>query len=136
MNPYRIAFDLWHSHDPEISWADLLTFFFHHGAVVSTPDSFILARPACVDDSDKSLLTLSPIESPRPLNCWNVWLAAGSLDALLLIAQEHPMEWLVYCRNARPQLRRTKLKNILRHAPAKVAAAHSYAAASFLHRSR
>lgn len=115
MNPYRIAFDLWDSQgDPDPSWNELLSWHFHHGAVISTPESFILARPSHVSAPDEWHNSLSPIESPDPPDCWTVWLAAGSLDALLLIAREHPRPWLAYCRHGSTKVRRVKLVTILR----------------------
>jgi len=137
MNPYRTAFDLWHSEgDPFPSWNDLLSWFFLHGAVVATPESFILARPAHVDAPDEWHNTLSPLESQDPPDCWNVWLAAGSLDSLMLIAREHPLPWLAYCRRGSTTVRRVRLKTILRHELAQATPSSQTPATSYEHRRR
>lgn len=98
-SPYRRAFDLWHSHGtPAMPWNDLLTWFFHHGSVVSLPDGFLLARPIRHDAPAERHLVLSPLQSTERADCWNVWLACGNLRRLLNCSALHPLPWVSFVR--------------------------------------
>lgn len=115
MNFYRQAWDKWHADEvPPVAWDELVTFFLHHGAVVSTAEGFLLARPCQVSMSDEEINTLSPLQFTGEPDCWNVWLAAGRLPFLLHLASRHPLPWVCFCRDG-GRLRRYRRNHLLRY---------------------
>lgn len=118
MNPIHQARALWHSMgEPEIDWDELLEFFLAEGAVVSTPEVFLLARPTLVALPDIAQNAFSPLQFHGPPDCWNVWLAAGRLDLLLELAHAHPLPWVSFSRRGSDRLRRYRLSTLVaRHA--------------------
>lgn len=115
MTPYLQAWETWHADgDPPVAWDELLTFFFHHGAVVSTAEGFLLARRCRVGMADEELNALSPLQFTGEADCWNVWLAAGRLPFLLHLASRHPLPWLAWCRDG-GRLRRYRTHSLLRY---------------------
>jgi len=134
-SPYLRAFHAWHSQGaPSIPWNDLLTWFLHHGALISTPDAFLLARrlPASAPASHHLLLPSSPLHSPADCDCWNIWLAAGNLRHLLTCATLDPLPYVSYCRRGSDQLRIRRLDELTQSA----AAATLATAAGLRHRPR
>lgn len=120
MNAYQQAFETWESQGEEgIQWNDLLSYFLNDpdSALVSTPDSFVLARRIHHGATDEEQNRLSPLQYQGALDCWNVWLAAGRLDSLLLLLKTHPLPWISYCRRGKSTVRRVKLETLLRHEP-------------------
>jgi Zn-finger nucleic acid-binding protein len=130
MNAYALARKTWEDQgegDPE--WHELIAHFLNTPghALVNVPGAFILARQVNHTWPDMAHDTLSPLQYPGEPDCWNVWLAAGNLDALLIVAQAHPLEWLSYNRRAEQRVRRVKLQTILRRHDAKNAQANASA---------
>lgn len=131
MNAYRMAFDAWESQgEGDPCWNDLLSHFLNSPgcAVVSLPGSFILARQIRADLEDDEHRRLSPLQYQGAADCWNIWLAAGNLDALLTIAKAHPLEWVSYNRRGRQEVRRVKLIQLLRRHVSQNATASTRAA--------
>ena len=123
MNPYRQAWEAWHADgEPPVAWDDLLTFFLHHGVVVSTAEGFLLARRCRVEMEDETLNALFPLQFTGEADCWNVWLAAGRLPFLLHLASRHPLPWVAFCRDG-GRLRRYRTAAIQRHDQAQSAQA-------------
>jgi hypothetical protein len=100
---YFRAADLWIRGDPEISWDELVTWFFHHGVVLSLPAAFILARPHHSARPPAEHLSLSPLQSGIIPDCWNIWLACGSLRHFATMHTLRPLPYLSYCRRGRPE---------------------------------
>jgi hypothetical protein len=115
VSPYLQAWETWHADGPPpVAWDELLTFFLHHGVVISTAEGFLLARRCRVDQTDAELDALSPLQFRGAADCWNVWLAAGRLPFLLHLASRHPLPWVAFCRDG-GRLRRYRTAAILRH---------------------
>lgn len=130
MTPYRQAWEAWHAEgEPPVAWDDLLTFFFHHGAVVSTAEGFLLARPCRADMADEEINALLPLQYAGDPDCWNVWLAAGRLPFLLHLASRHPLPWVCWCRDG-GRLRCYRTAAILRHDQAQSSTAPAATAAA------
>lgn len=131
-SPYDLAWYQYHRYGlPECEWPLLVGLHFRHGAIVSTPDAFIMARLVNVDAPDE--VHFSPFQSRPDGNCWMIWIAAGNLDALLELWKSHPTEWISYTRRDSTRLRRVKAIHFFRHGLAKnqnSAAATANAAAS------
>jgi len=112
--PYARAWAAWHADGPPpVAWDELLTFFFHHGAVVSTDEGFMLARPCQVEMPAAALNALSPLQFTGDADCWNIWLAAGRLPFLLHLARKHPLPWVCFCRRGQDRLRRYRTTDLL-----------------------
>ena len=113
MTPYIRAHHTWHSNGtPAIAWNDLLTWFLHNGVLWSTPEGFLLARPALMKWPDAVHNTLSPLTMTDSPDCWNVWLAAGSLAPLLHLAKTSPLPWVSFCRRGGERLRRYPIRRL------------------------
>jgi len=119
MNPSHLARLAWYSgpDPPANSFDDVLNWHLHTpGAVViSLPSAFLLARPVIAFAPDLAHLTLSPLESSAPADCWHVCSAAGDLSALLCLAEMHPLPWVSFCRHGQARVRRYRLNELLRH---------------------
>lgn len=99
MSPYLRAHEAYHRDGgPWISWVDALDFHLQHGVVISTADSFIMARRVVVAWPDHHHLTLCAAVDGDLADAWHVWSAAGRLDALLEIAQRYPARQFTFQR--------------------------------------
>lgn len=140
MTPYLRAWHAWHAlGEPAIPWNELLTFFLHHGCVVNTPAAFILCRALPVGLADEEHNRLSPLQFTHEADCWNVWLAAGRLDSLLLLGAKRPLQWVSFSRRGESRIRRVKLATLIRHAQpenSQTAGPAATAAAGHHHRPR
>ena len=113
MNAYAQAWEEYHRYGaPGWAWHEVIAAHFRHGAVVSTPEAFILARRVNVEDADGFIL--SPMEYRESGNAWMIWLAAGKLDALISLLEAHPSEWVCYTRRDSTVLRRVPSSQFLR----------------------
>lgn len=116
MSAYTDAFDKYHADGvPEWSWTEAMEFHLQFGAVVSLPGAFIMARRVWRFDPPEVQLCLSPLHSPAVADCWHVWAAAGSLEALGWIAGENPAPFVSFLRRADLRLRVYPLHRLLRH---------------------
>lgn len=116
MNPYLTAFDLYHADGPPAwSWREAMEFHLQHGAVVATPRAFVMARRVRRDDPAEVLFSLSPLQSRDGLDCWHVWAAAGSMEALGVIAATDRAPFVSFLRRADLRPRIYSLARLLRH---------------------
>ena len=132
MTPYCRAFALWHSFGaPAMSWNEMLTWFFHHGAVISLPDRFLLARRIRHDAPVSDHLSLaSPLHSAEAADCWNIWLACGSLRSILATAALDPLPWVSFVRRGGTNVKLYRLDELAKDS----AAATASPAARLCHR--
>ena len=105
MTPYLAAHSDYITADRELSWSDALEIHLQLGAVVSTPDAFVMARPVYFHWEDQKHLDPFQI-SPPTLGTWHVWAAAGSVNALLTIARAHNVREVTFQRHGQQRLRR------------------------------
>lgn len=116
MNPsaYSLAWEAYHRYGtPGWAFHEVLAAHLRNGVVISLPDSFLMARR--VMRSDPDWFHLSPLESRADGDCWMVWLAAGSMESLSVMAETYPLEWVSYQRRDSMRLRRVKTADIFRH---------------------
>lgn len=97
MPPYLIAYHKYHERPPAIGWTAALDFHFQHGLVVSTPECFAMFRPVAEDARDEEIIALKAWEIETPTT-WHVWMAAGSLRALLELAKKQGVERVTFQR--------------------------------------
>ena len=110
MTPYLTAFEEYQKHDRGESWTDALDYHFQRGAVVSTPDVFVMARPVRWDWDDDLHTMLGPVaESAQG---WHVWVVAGKLEELLVLAHLHGVRWITYQRHGQDRLRRVAIAQL------------------------
>lgn len=113
MNPYLTAFREYEKHDRGVSWTDALDFHFQHGAVISTAEAFVMARPVAWSWKDHLHTSLDfRMENDGHNDCWHVWCVAGDLEALLLLGHRHGVRWLTYERHGHERLRRVPLVHL------------------------
>lgn len=113
-----LAAAAWHSTpDPPNTFAEILDYHLSTpGAVViSMPDAFLMARPVLSSEPHTHLLFTSPLQSPPIADCWHVASAAGSVRALLILAERHPLPWVSFCRHGQERIRLYRLHTLLRH---------------------
>lgn len=123
MSPYLRAFEHYHQDtDGDVySWTDILDAHLQTGAVISTADSFVMARAVPSTATDAQCLDLSyylDLSSPytSPYNDWFVFIAAGDLSALLDLAQRHHIHTLIYQRHGEQRVRRVRTQALLKRA--------------------
>lgn len=107
MNPYLTAFQEYEKHDRGYSWTDALEYHFQFGAVISTPDAFVMARPVQWDWEDDLHTMLGPVANGG--DCWHVWVVAGDLAGLLKLARRHGVKWITYQRHGQDWLRHASI---------------------------
>ena len=105
-NPYLTAFEQYQTADREVSWTEAMDFHAQYGAVVSTPDYFVMARPVRFQWPDECHAALVPLRHGRETDTWHVWAVAGDLMALLDLAKRHKVDWLTYQRHGLQAVRR------------------------------
>jgi hypothetical protein len=110
MTPYLSAFEEYEKHDRGVSWTDALDFHLQRGAVISTPDAFVMARPVDVDWEDDLHVMLRHLSTDE--QCWHVWAVAGSLKELLTLAHLHGVRWVTYQRHGQDRLRRVAIAQL------------------------
>lgn len=99
MSPYLRAHAAYHAGGiPPWSWTEVLDFHLQCGVVISTPEAFIMARRVRSDAPLTDHFTLSPLTSQEDGDCWHIWAASGSLEALLLIADRYRAPWVSFMR--------------------------------------
>lgn len=134
MNAYERAWDEYHRYgEPGWEFGKVLGEHLRHGAVICTPDTFILARRVSSADPDE--IHLSPLEWRSDGDCWMIWLAAGHLAPLIRLLLDHPAGWVSYQRRGGEKLRRVPTSRFLRYVIAQDQTAAATAAASDIHRS-
>ena len=118
MSPYLQAFELYHAQGPPAyPWTLAMDVLLQYGAVISTERVFIAGRRLRVDDADEVHRVLSPLESPPGADCWNIWIAAGSLPSLADLAPWIGLPWVSYFRRGGGRLYRMPISRFLsRHA--------------------
>jgi len=97
-----------------MAWDELLTHHFHHGAVINTPETFLLARR--VNYADPDHVHLSALQWRADGDCWTIGIAVGRLAPLLELSRNHPTPWVSWCRNGSFRLRRVSTAELYRHA--------------------
>lgn len=116
MSPYLTAFEKYHiDGPPAYSWREVMEFHLQFGAVIATPGAFIMARRVWAGSPPEVQLSLSPLQSLEEGDCWHVWAAAGSLEALAMIADHHRVPFVSFLRRADLRLRILPLARLLRH---------------------
>lgn len=95
MKPYLLAFEAYHAGgDQEITWTAAMDHHLQHGAVVSTPDLFVMARP--VHDFPENHPDFN-FTAPWS-DCWHIYAAAGDLKKLLALARDHKIRTITFQR--------------------------------------
>lgn len=105
MNPYLTAFHKYEEADREVSWTDALDFHFQHGAVISTPELFVMARPVALTWSFERQTGLYYDPLLIRSSEWHVWACAGDLRTLLKLATKHYVHRVTYQRHGQQKLR-------------------------------
>jgi hypothetical protein len=123
---------MYHADGPPVyPWTLAMETLLQYGAVISTDRVFIAGRRLRVDDPDEVHKTLSPLESPEGADCWNIWIAAGSLASLVELVPWIALPWVSYYRRGGGRLRRVPTAVFLRrHELPKNAAAPAAPAAA------
>lgn len=112
--PYAQAWEEYHRHGtPGWAWHEVVAEHFRCGAVVSTPEAFILARRVNAEDPPEVIL--SPLQFRESGNAWMIWIAAGKLAALIRLFEAHPAEWVCFNRRGSSDLRWIPSSRFLRH---------------------
>jgi hypothetical protein len=114
MIPYLTAFQEYQKHDRGESWTDALDFHLQRGAVISTPELFVMARPVRREWEDDLHTMLGPVAKAG--DCWHVWVGAGNLHELLDLARRHGVQWLTYQRHGQDRLRCVPLVHLFKRA--------------------
>lgn len=110
MTPYLTAFEEYEKHDRGVSWTDALDFHLQRGAVISTPEAFVMARPVRWDWEDDLHTMLGPVANAG--DCWHVWVVAGDLQEVMKLAHRHGVRWVTYQRHAQDRVRRKSLAQL------------------------
>lgn len=106
MNPYLQAHTAYHSHgEQEVTWTEAMEFHLQRGAVVSTPEIFVMARP--VHDFPENHPDLD-YTAPYS-DCWHIYAAAGDLRQLLALARSHGIREVTFQRRGRERLHSLRL---------------------------
>lgn len=99
MSPYLAAHAAYHSGPPpDCPWATLLDCLLQCGTVISTPALFIMARPCRAADPPGNHGVIDPLQFPENPDCWHIFLAAGDLSALRMMAPPVIYPWVSYFR--------------------------------------
>jgi hypothetical protein len=115
MNPYLTAFREYEKHDRGVSWTDALDFHFQHGAVISTAEAFVMARPVAWSWKDHLHTSLDfRMENDGHNDCWHVWCVAGDLAEALRIGGMYGVKLLTFQRHGQERLRRVELVHLFR----------------------
>ena len=110
MNPYLSAHAAYISAERELSWSEALEIHLQHGAVISTPEAFVMARPVYASWPEENHLDPFLI-APPTLGAWHVWAAAGDVHELLRIARLYNVRSITFQRHGQQRLRRMSIAN-------------------------
>lgn len=112
VNPYLRAHAEYVKADRGLSWTDALEWHFQVGAVVGTPEFFVMARPVELVWSDAEHADVRT--GPAHADTWHVWAVAGNLLSALALAAAHGVEWVTYQRHGTPRIHRAHVGELLR----------------------
>jgi hypothetical protein len=116
MTPYLVAYIAYlEAGEMDLPWTDALDFHFQHGAVISTPELFVMARPVaedCPDDCHDDLL-----HTAHASTTWHIYAAAGDLKKLLSLAVPHNIHTVTFQRRGRQKIHRLRLFSALETLP-------------------
>lgn len=110
MTPYLSAFEEYEKHDRGVSWTDALDFHLQRGAVIATPDAFVMARRVRWDWEEDLHTMLGPVADDG--DGWHVWCGAGKLEELLTLAHLHGVRWITYQRHGQDALRMVSIAQL------------------------
>jgi hypothetical protein len=114
VTPYLRAFHLYHAHGPPVhTWTTALDFHLQHGAVLSLPQFFLMARPVPADAPAEAQLDLANLHTPPEADTWHIWALAGDLRAALQYARLHQVRTVTYQRRNQPRLHTLRLPHAL-----------------------
>lgn len=107
MTPYLTAWRLYTAHERETPWTDALEIHLQRGAVLSSPDGFVMLRRVGDDWPDAWHLDLHRVATCG--NCWHVWAAAGSMRAMAEFAALLQVQTVTFQRRFQERLHRAEV---------------------------
>ena len=116
MVPYLRAHAAYHAAGAqEIPWTIAMDIHLQLGAVLSTPDVFVMARPVCPHWPEEMQTDLSEILPDSAT--WHIFAAAGDLSKLFIMARIHRVQSVTYQRRGAPRIHRLPLPWLKAGAP-------------------
>jgi hypothetical protein len=106
MNPYLQAFTAYHAHgEQEVTWTEAMDFHLQCGAIIATPEIFVMARPVHDFPENHPDFAYTAAHS----DCWHIYAAAGDLRQLLSLARWHGIRQVTYQRRGRERIHCLKI---------------------------